>query len=121
MTDQHHRTSANQPADELDTLTRACVHIDVAAQQLETAAHGDAFSPLWVPAGQLTLIRGGINPAIRAAADPNDHLEFIAHVDHALTLLDNVPASEGPPDLLVWTLRLHNLRDELQAARAQHP
>ena len=121
MTDQHHGTSANQPAAELGTLTRACVHIDAAARQLETAAGGDAFSPLLVPAGQLALIRGGINPTIRAAVDPNDHLEFIAHVDHALTLLDNVPASDGPPDLLVWTLRLHDLRDELQAAWAQQP
>ena len=121
MTDQHHGTSANQPAAELGTLTRACVHIDAAARQLETAAGGDAFSPLLVPAGQLALIRGGINPTIRAAADPNDHLEFIAHVDHALTLLDNVPASECPPDLLVWTLRLHHLRDELHAAWAQQP
>ena len=121
MTDQHHRTSANQPADGVDTVTRACVHIDAAARQLETAAHGDVFSLLLAPAGQLALIRGGIDPTIRAAADPNDHLEFIAHVDHALTLLDNVPASEGPPDLLVWTLRLRDLRDELHAAWAQQP
>ena len=121
MTDQHHRTSAKQPAAELDTLTRACVHIDAAARQLETAAHGDAFSPLLTPAGQLALIRGGIDPTIRAAVDPNDRLEFMAHVDHALSLLDSVPASAGPPDLLVWTLRLHDLRDTLLAAWAQQP
>ena len=119
MTDQHHGTSANQPAAELGTLTRACVHIDAAARQLETAAGGDAFSPLLVPAGQLALIRGGIDPTIRAAVDPNDRLEFMAHVDHALSLLDSVPA--GPPDLLVWTLRLHDLRDALKAAWAQQP
>ena len=121
MTDQHHRTSAKQPAAELDTLTRACVHIDAAANQLEAAARGDVFSTLLSLAGQLALIRGGIDPTIRAATDPNDRLEFIAHVDHALSLLDSVPASEGPPDLLVWTLRLHDLREELHAAWAQLP
>jgi hypothetical protein len=121
MTDQHHCSSANQPAAELDTVSRACVHIDAAARQLETAAHGDAFSPLLTPAGQLALIRGGIDPTIRAAVDPNDRLEFMAHVDHALSLLDSVPASVGPPDLLVWTLRLHDLRDTLLAAWAQQP
>jgi hypothetical protein len=121
MTDQHHCTSANQPADGVDTVTRACVHIDAAARQLETAAHGDVFSLLLAPAGQLALIRGGIDPTIRAAVDPNDRLEFMAHVDHALSLLDSVPASAGPPDLLVWTLRLHDLRDALPATWAQQP
>jgi hypothetical protein len=121
MTDQHHCTSANQPAAELDTLTRACVHVDAAARKLETAARGDAFSPLLVPAGQLALIRGGIDPTIRAAPDPNDRLGPVAHVDRALLLLDGVPASVGPADLLVWTLRLSDLRDALLACGAGQP
>jgi len=102
-------------------VVRACVHIDAAAHQLETAAGGDVFSPLLGPASQLALIRGGIDPTIRAAIDPDDRLEFIAHVDHALSLLDAVPASEGPPGLLVWTQRLHDKRDALLAAWAGQP
>jgi len=121
MTDQNPSAHPTQPAAGATTVTAACVHIDAAARQLETAACGDVFSPLLGPAGQLALIRGGIDPTIRAATDPNDRLEFMAHVDHALSLLDSAPASAGPPDLLVWTLRLHDLRDALLAAWAQQP
>lgn len=122
MTDRHHITPGTPPTVDVDTVTQACVHIDAAANQLETAARGDVFSALHGPAGQLALIRGGVDPTIRAATDPHDRLEFMAHVDRALSLLDAVPASAGPPDLLVWTQRLHDLRDDLQAAWwAQQP
>jgi hypothetical protein len=99
-----------------DTVTQACVHIDAAACQLQAAGDGDVFSPLLALAGWLALIRGGIDPTIRAAVDPNDRLGPIAHVDRALSLLDAVPPSAGPTDLLVWTLRLAAARDDLLAA-----
>ena len=121
MTDQHHCSSANQPAAELDTVSRACVHIDAAARQLETAAGGDVFSPLLGLAGQLALIRGGIDPANRAAVDPNDRLRPVAHVDLALSMLDGVKPSAGPADLLVWTLHLADLRNTLLANGAGQP
>ena len=38
------------------------------------------------------------------------------HVDQALSLLDEVPPSAGPADLLVWSLRLQDLHDALMAA-----
>jgi hypothetical protein len=117
MTDQHNTTSAIQPAG-VDTVTQACVHIDTAARQLEASARGDVFSALLGLAGQLALIRGGIDPTIRAAPEPNDPLGPLAHVDKALALLDSVPAGGGPADLLVWTLRLADLREGLLAAEA---
>ena len=124
MTDQNPSnpsTPATQPAAGLDTVTVACVHIDAAANQLEAAAHGDVFSTLLSLASQLALIGGGIDPTIRAARDPNDHLGPLAHVDRALVLLDSAPVSEGPADLLVWTLYLSDLRAALLAAGADQP
>ena len=121
MTDQYSPNPATQPAAGLDTVTRACVHIDAAAGQLEAAAHGDAFSPLLSLSGQLALICGGIDPTNGAAPDPNDRLGPVAHADRALSLLDAVPASGGPADLLVWTLRLADLRDALLATGAGQP
>jgi hypothetical protein len=121
MTEQNTRGSETQPPSTLDTVAQACVHIDAAAGQLEAAAHGDAFSALLGLAGQLALIRGGIDPTIRAAADPDDHLGPLTHVDQALSLLDSVPGAAGPADLLVWTLRLAELRGALLAAEAGQP
>ena len=99
-----------------DPVTQACVHIDAAAHQLESAANGDVFSALLTLAGQLALIRGGIDPTIRAATDPNDSLTPMAHLDQALALLDGAAPSAGPTDVLVWTLRLADLRNALLAA-----
>ena len=101
-----------------DTVTQACVHIDAVDRQLQAAAGGDVFSPLLALAGHLALIRGGIDPTIRAAVDPNDRLGPIAHLDRALSLLDAVPPSAGSTDLLMWTLRLADARDDLLAAGA---
>jgi hypothetical protein len=120
MTD-HPSTHAAQPCTGPSTVTAACIHIDAAANQLESAARGDVFSPLLALAGQLALIRGGIDPTIRAAPDPNDHLGPLAHVDRALFLLDSVPVSAGLADLLVWTLHLSDLRDAILACRAGQP
>jgi hypothetical protein len=118
MTDQDPSTHATQPDAGATTVTAACVHIDAAANQLEAAARGDVFSTLLALAGQLALIRGGIDPTIRAAPDPNDRLGPLAHVDRALLLLDSVPVSAGPADLLVWTLHLSDLRDAILASGA---
>jgi hypothetical protein len=118
MTDQNPPT---QPAAGATTVTAACVHIDAAANQLEASARGDIVSPLLALAGQLALIRGGIDPTIRAAPDPNDHLGPVAHEDRALLLLDSVPVSVGPEDLLVWTLHLSDLRDALPACGTDQP
>ena len=118
MTDHPKPTpsSAAPRANESDAVVQACVHIDAAARQLEAAANGDVFSSLLSLAGRLALIRGGIDPTIRAAADPNDRLGPIAHVDRALFLLDSAHPSIAPADLLVWTLRLADLRDDLSDA-----
>jgi len=121
MTDHPTPSSATPDTTGEDPVTQACVNIDAAARQLEAAADSDVFSPLLGLAGQLTLIRGGLDPTIRAAADPNDHLTPIAHVNRALSLLDNVPPSAGPADLLVWSLRLKDLQDTLLAAGIGQP
>jgi hypothetical protein len=117
MTEHNTDEAGTQPPSTLDTVSQASVHIDAAAGQLEAAARGDVFSPLLGLAGQLALIRGGIDPTIRAAPDPDDRLGPLAHVSQALSLLDSVPGSAGPADLLVWTLHLADLRGSLQAAR----
>ena len=109
-------SSATSRANEPDAVVQACVHIDAAARQLEAAANGDVFSSLLGPAGLLALIRGGINPTLRAVVDPGDSLGPIAHVDRALFLLDSAHPSNTPADLLVWTLRLADLRDALPDA-----
>src|SRR5450631_2647133 len=93
MTNQNDNASGIPRVVGVDTVTVACVHIDAAANQLEAAAHGDVFSTLLSLASQLALIGGGIDPTIRAAPDPNDHLGPLAHVDRALVLLDSVPGS----------------------------
>jgi len=121
MTDHTTPSSADSRPTEENPVTQACVHIDAAARQLEAAANGDVFSALLGLAGQLALIRGGIDPTIRAAVDPHDRLSPIAHVDQALSLLDSVPPSAGPTDLLVWSLRLKDLHDTLLAAWAEQP
>ncbi len=118
MTEQNSRDSGPQPASSLDPVSQACVHIDAAAGQLEAAAHGDVFSALLGLAGQLALIGGGIDPTIRAAPDPDDRLGPLAHVDQALSLLDSVPGAAGPADLLVWAMRLADLRGSLTATGA---
>jgi hypothetical protein len=121
MTDRPTPNSADAGTTCEDNVAQACVHIDAAVGQLQAAAGGDVFSHLLGLAGQLALIRGGIDPTIRAADDPNDRLEPIAHLDRALALLDAVPPSAGPTDLLVWTLRLADARDAILAAGAGQP
>jgi len=116
MTDHHTPSSANSDTTGEDPVTQACVNIDAAARQLEAAAGADVFSPLLGLAGLLSLIRGGFDPSIRSAVDPNDRLSPIAHVDWALSLLESVPPSAWPADLLVWSLRVKDLRDTLLAA-----
>src|SRR5665647_2760329 len=115
MTDHPTPSSADSDPTREDPVTQACVNIDAAARQLEAAAGADVFSSLLGLAGQLSLIRGGFDPGIRAAIDPNDRLSPIAHVDRALSLLESVPPSAGPTDLLVWSLRVKDLRDTLLA------
>ena len=109
-------SSATLWATEPDAVVQACLHIDAAAGQLEAAANGDVFSSLLGPAGLLALIRGGINPTLRAVADPGDRLGPIAHVDRALFLSEGAHPSITPADLLVWTQRLADLRDALPDA-----
>ena len=89
-------------------IARACVHIDVAAGQLERRACDDVLSP-WLPlAGQLHLIRGCLDPSIRAAAEPDD-LDVAEHLDTALALLDTVNLAQVP-DVLEWISDLRALR-----------
>jgi hypothetical protein len=121
MTDHPTPSSADSDTTGQDPVTQACVNIDAAARQLEAAADTDVFSPLLGLAGQLSLVRGGLDPTVRAAADPNDPLSPMAHVDRALSLLDNVPPSAGPADLLVWSLRLKDLHNTLLAAGLEQP
>ena len=116
MTDHPTPSSTTPGTASQDLVTQACVHIDAATRQVEAAAGADVFSPLLGLAGLLSLIRGGLDPSIRAAHDPNDPLLPMDHVDQALSLLDSVPPSAGPADLLVWSLRLHDLHDSLLAA-----
>jgi hypothetical protein len=116
MTDHPTPSSATSDTASEDLVTQACVHIDAAVRQVEAAADADVFSPLLGLAGLLSLIRGGLDPSIRAVDDPNDPLLPMDHVDRALSLLDGVPPSAGPVDLLVWSLRLHDLHDALLAA-----
>ena len=121
MTDQSTPGATTPDTADEDPVTLACVNIDAAARQLEAAAAGYVFSPLLTLAGQLALIRGGIDPTIRAAVDPDDRLGPVAHVDRALSLLDGVPPSAGPADLLVWTLRLADLHGAVLAAGLGQP
>lgn len=89
-------------------IARACVHIDLAACELERRAGDDVFSP-WLPlAGQLHLIRGGLDPSIRAAAEPDD-LDVTKHLDAALALLETVNGAQLP-DVLEWIGDLQALR-----------
>ena len=116
MTDHLPRSSATSDTTGEDLVTQACVHIDAAVRQVEAAADADVFSPLLGLAGLLSLIRGGLDPSIRSAVDPNDSLLPMDHVDRALSLLNGVPPAAGPADLLVWSVRLQDLHDALMDA-----
>ena len=116
MTDHPTLSSATWDTASEDLVTQACVHLDAAVRQVEAAADADVFSPLLGLAGLLSLIRGGLDPSIRAAVDPNDPFLPMEHVDRALSLLDGVPPSARPADLLVWSQRLQDLHDALLAA-----
>ena len=97
MTDHPTPSSATSDTASEDLVTQACVHIDAAVRQVEAAADADVFSPLLSLAGLLSLIRGGLDPSIRAAHDPNDPLLPMDHVDRALSLLDSVHPRPGKP------------------------
>jgi hypothetical protein len=116
MTGHPTPSSATSHTTSEDLITQACVHIDAAVHQVAAAADSDIFSPLLGLAGLLSLIRGGLDPSIRAAHDPNDSLLPMDHVDRAMSLLDGVPPSAGPADLLVWSLRLQDVRNTVMAA-----
>jgi hypothetical protein len=92
-------------------IARACVHIDLAACQLERRAGDEVFSR-WLPlAGQLHLIGGGLDPSIRAAAEP-DETDVTEHLDEALALLDTVKPAQVP-DVFEWIVDLRALRGEI--------
>ena len=92
-------------------IAQACVHIDMAACQLERRAGDDVFSR-WLPlAGQLHLMRGGLDPSIRAAAEPDD-VDVSEHLDKALALLDTVKPAQVH-DVLDWIVDLRALRAEI--------
>jgi hypothetical protein len=92
-------------------IARACVHIDLAAYELERRAGDDVFSR-WLPfAGQLHLIGGGLDPSIRAAAQPDD-MDVTEHLEKALALLDTVTPAQVP-DVLEWIVDLQALRAQI--------
>lgn len=95
-------------------LQEACVHLDIAAQQL--VADQDAFSPNITMAGQLRLLRAGIQPGSRAVLEANDRDGALDHLDHALALLHILTGQDAAADLHVWTVLLTQLRPAVEAA-----
>lgn len=92
-------------------IARACVYIDLAACQLERRAGEDVFSRWLAIAGQLHLIRGGLNPSIRAAAEP-DGVDVSEHLDKALALLDPGERAQGR-EFRDWIVDLQALRAKI--------
>lgn len=111
-----HSPSSAQPQPQTGVVELACAHLDAAAQQLTTNATADPFTGTNALAGQVSLVRGGIHPGIRATPDPGDRVDALGHLDAALVLLDTVPHGDAPADLMLWTARLAQLRPAVQAA-----
>ena len=100
------------PTGTTSVLDQAAAHLAAAAELLEVQDTSEQiFSPARGLATQLALIGAGISPGI---GSPTGHFAplatVVAHVDYALNLLDSLTAGDTPADLLVWSLRLHELR-----------
>ncbi|WP_137122719.1 hypothetical protein [Segeticoccus rhizosphaerae] len=96
-------------------LEQACAHLDRAARQIRATAGDDPFAPARSLGAQLSLLCGGLYPGIHAVPDPDDSLGPLEHLDTALALLDAIPLQQAPPDLMVWTLRLAQLRSAVDS------
>ncbi len=103
-----------------DPLVRACAHLDAAAAQLTAEAGNAPFATRRLVAGQLSLLRGGLHPGIRAVPDATDTRGPLEHVAAALALLDAIPRADAPADLLVWISRLAALEPAVSAASAEN-
>ena len=103
-----------------DPLVRACAHLDAAAAQLTAEAANDPFATRRLVAGQLSLLRGGLHPGIRATPDAADTGGPFEHVAAALALLDAIPRADAPADLVVWVSRLAALQPAVSAATAEN-
>jgi hypothetical protein len=108
----HPATSPNSHSipDSEGRLEQACAHLNVAATQIRATAGDDPFAPARSMAAQLSLLCGGLYAGIHALPDPADSQGPLEHLNTALELLDAIPRQQAPPDLMVWTLRLAQLR-----------
>ena len=110
----------NPTAPTTSVLDQAAAHLAAAAKLLEVQDLSEQiFSPARGLAAQLVLIGAGISPGIGAPTGNFAPLTtVVAHVDYALNLLDSVAAGNTPADLLVWSLRLHELRPRVLTVTA---
>lgn len=96
-------------------LADAAAHVAAAAELLEASdSSEEIFSPSRSLATQLQLIGHGLSPGISPATDAFAPVgTAAAHVDYALTLLDELNPTSKPADLFLWRSRLADLRSSL--------
>ena len=96
------------------TLSQAAAHLRAAADLADLRSDGDPFSPWQSFAGQVRLVAACATPAPRAITRmPGATID--AHLHAALSLLDNTPLHDGPPDLPITAWRVADLRVLLRA------
>ena len=105
---------ANLPASGTTPLGQAAAHLHAAADLADLRSDGDPFSPWQSFAGQVRLV------AACATAEPGavpwvPGATIDAHLYAALSLLDNTPLHDGPPDLPITAWRVADLRVLLRA------
>ena len=99
-----------------NTLDLAAAHVATGAELLEAQDTSEGlFSPARSLAAQLALIGNGISPGITPVEGILDSASAVSHVDQALMLMDSLDPRDAPPDLVVWALRLHELRPRVTA------
>ena len=96
------------------TLVQAAAHLLAAADLADLRSDGDPFSPWQSFAGQVRLV------AACATTEPGavprvPEATIDAHLHAALSLLDNTPLHDGPPDLPITAWRVADLRVLLRA------
>ena len=96
--------------------TTSVLDLAAAAELLEVQdASEQIFSRAQAVAAHLPLIGAGIGAPTGNFAPL---ATVVAHVDYALSLLGSITAVDTTADLLVWSLRLHELRPRVLAVSA---
>ena len=90
------------------TLGQAAAHLHAAADLAELRSDGDPLSPWQSFAGQVRLV-AACATSVPGAITRMPGSTIDGHLHAALSLLDNTPLPDGPPDLPITAWRVADL------------